>query len=299
VNSGRWPTFKYNSILDYHFKPMTPLTIAHLGPAGTYAETAALAYIESTKLVAELRPYPTIPQAIEALERKQVDLAVIPVENSLEGSVNTTLDSLWRSTQDLQIQQALVLSIEHQLVTLANDFSQIQKVYSHPQALGQCQWWLDRHLPDAQRISTNSTTEILAHLRDLTDAAAISSPRAAQLYGLPVLAGPIGDQPDNQTRFLVLGYSPAISGTHTSLVFTLPANRPGALVAALEKFARRNINLSRIESRPTKRSLGEYLFFVDIEGSSSDPLLAQVLPELTTCVEQIKSFGSYHVMTVD
>ncbi len=289
----------YDSILDYHFKIMASLTIAHLGPAGTYAETATIAYIESTQLDAELCPYPTIPQAIEALEAGQVDLAVVPVENSLEGSVNTTLDSLWRSTQDLQIQRALVLSIEHQLVTLAQDFSQIQKVYSHPQALGQCQWWLDRHLPEAQRISTNSTTEILAHLGELPKAAAISSPRAAQLYGLPVLAGPIGDQPDNQTRFLVLGYPPATIGTHTSLVFTLPANRPGALLAALEQFARRNINLSRIESRPTKRSLGEYLFFVDIEANGSEPLLAEVVQELTTCVEKIKSFGSYHITTID
>jgi prephenate dehydratase len=278
---------------------MTSLTIAHLGPVGTYGETATIAHIASAKLEAELRPYPTIPQVIEALEAGQVDLAVVPVENSLEGSVNTTLDSLWRSTQELQIQRALVLSIEHQLVTLAQDFSQIHKVYSHPQALGQCQWWLDRHLPEAQRISTNSTTEILAHLHELPNAAAISSPRAAQLYGLPVLAGPIGDQPDNQTRFLVLGYPPATSGTHTSLVFTLPANRPGALLAALEQFARRNINLSRIESRPTKRSLGEYLFFVDIEANGSDPLLAEVLQELTTCVEKIKSFGSYHIMTID
>lgn len=278
---------------------MAPLQIAHLGPSGTYGETATLAYITVHQLDAELCPYPTIPQALEALDQKQVDLAVVPVENSLEGSVNTTLDSLWRATADLQVQQALILSIEHQLVSLAKDFSQIHQVYSHPQALGQCQWWLDRHLPKAQRISTNSTTEILAHLEEMPNAAAISPPRAAQIYGLPILAGPIGDQPDNQTRFLVLGYQPATGGTHTSLVFTLPANRPGALMAVLEQFASRNINLSRIESRPTKRSLGEYLFFVDIEVNGSDPLLAEVLQELATCVEKIKSFGSYHVMTID
>jgi prephenate dehydratase len=277
---------------------MAPLTIAHLGPAGTYAEAATFAYIESKNLTAELRPYNTIPQAIEAVEQQQVDLAVVPVENSLEGSVNTTLDSLWRSV-DLQIQQALVLSIEHQLITLAPEFSQIDKVYSHPQALGQCQWWLDRHLPNAERISTNSTTEILNHLPELPKAAAISSLRAAQLYKLPILAGPIGDQPDNQTRFLVLGKQISPSGSHTSLVFTLPVNKPGALLAALEKFARSNINLSRIESRPTKRSLGEYLLFFDLEADGSDPIVTQVLKELATCVENIKSFGSYHVMTID
>lgn len=278
---------------------MAPLQIAHLGPSGTYGETATLAYIAAQQLEAELCPYPTIPQAIAALDQKQVNLAVVPVENSLEGSVNTTLDSLWRATTGLQVQQALILSIEHQLVTLAQDFSQIHQVYSHPQALGQCQWWLDQHLPAAQRLSTNSTTEILAHLQEMPNAAAISPPRAAQLYGLPILAGPIGDYPDNQTRFLVLGHQPATSGTHTSLVFMLPVNGPGALLAALEKFAHNHINLSRIESRPTKHSLGEYLFFVDIEADSSDPQVAKVLQELTTCVEKIKSFGSYHVMTID
>lgn len=277
---------------------MAPLTIAHLGPTGTYAEAATLAYIESENLTAELRPYNTIPQTIEAVEQQKVDLAVVPVENSLEGSVTTTLDSLWRAA-DLQIQQALILSIEHQLITLAPEFSQIDKVYSHPQGLGQCQWWLDRHLPNAERISTNSTTEILDRLSELPRAAAISSLRAAQLYKLPILAGPIGDQPDNQTRFLVLGKQLAPSGSHTSLVFTLPVNKPGALLAALEKFARSNINLSRIESRPTKRSLGEYLFFVDLEADGSDPTVAQVLKELATCVENIKSFGSYYVMTID
>jgi prephenate dehydratase len=277
---------------------MDPLTIAHLGPTGTYAEAATLAYIESENLGALLRPYNTIPQAIEAVEKRQVDLAVVPVENSLEGSVTSTLDSLWQA-RDLQIQRALVMSIEHQLVTLAPDFGQIDKVYSHPQALGQCQWWLDRHLPNAERISTNSTTEILGQLPELPKAAAISSQRAAQLYKLPILAGPIGDQPDNQTRFLVLGHQPAPNGSHTSLVFTLPVNRPGALLAALEKFASRNINLSRIESRPTKRSLGEYVFFIDLEADGSDPTVAQALQELTTCVENIKSFGSYHVMEID
>jgi prephenate dehydratase len=277
---------------------MAQLSLAHLGPAGTYGEAAALAYLGATDVEATLQPYKTIPQAIDALDRHQADLAIVPVENSLEGSVTSTLDSLWRAT-DLQIQQALVLPIQHQLVTLATSLEQIEKVYSHPQALGQCQLWLDRHLPNAERIATNSTTEVLGNLAELGKSAAIASARAAQLYGLPVLLGPIGDQPNNHTRFLVLGHQPALSGTHTSLAFTLPANLPGALLAPLERFARCNINLSRIESRPTQRSLGEYLFFVDLQADGSDPKVAQVLKELTTCVENIKSFGSYRMMTVD
>jgi prephenate dehydratase len=277
---------------------MAPLLIAHLGPVGTYTETAALAYLESLDIAAELCAYSTIPQAIGALDRHEADLAVVPVENSLEGSVTTTLDSLWRAT-DLQIQRALVLPIQHQLITLATGLEQIERVYSHPQALGQCQLWLDRHLPNAERIATNSTTEVLGNLRALSGAAAISSVRAAQLYSLPILMGSIGDQPDNRTRFLVLGHQLASSGTYTSLAFTLPANLPGALLAPLERFARCNINLSRIESRPTQRSLGEYLFFVDLEADGSEPKVAQVLKELTTCVENIKSFGSYRMMSVD
>jgi prephenate dehydratase len=226
-------------------------------------------------------------------------VAIVPVENSLEGSVGSTLDSLWQYGHTLAIQQALILPIEHQLVTNLGDLSQIERVYSHPQALGQCQGWLEAHLPRAERIATHSTTEVLGHLDSLPQGAAIASRRAAQLYNLPILAGPIGDQPDNRTRFLVLGPQSTHQGRYTSLAFTLPANVPGALLAPLEVVARCHINLSRIESRPTKRSLGEYLFFLDLEADASSPLVARALQELAACVETIKSFGSYDVMAID
>jgi prephenate dehydratase len=279
------------------FYAMTPKILAHLGPAGTYAETATIAYAQSLNIATELAPYNTIAQAIEAVAADQADLAVVPVENSIEGSVTMTLDALWR-LDNLQIQQGLVLSIEHQLITTATSLAQIAAVYSHPQALSQCQEWLGKHLPQAKRIATNSTTEILAQLQAMPQAAGISSPHAAMLYGLPILATDIGDRSENRTRFWVLGKQPALSGSHTSLALTLPKNVPGALISVLEKFAAANINLSRIESRPTKRSLGEYLFFMDLEADSSDPMMVEILAELIDRVETIKSFGSYGVSMI-
>jgi prephenate dehydratase len=276
---------------------MSPVIIAHLGPTGTYAETAALAYGKSIDADFELMPYNTIAQAIEAVSDQTADLAVVPVENSIEGSVTMTLDALWR-IDGLQIQQALVLPIAHQLITVAQSLDQIQTVYSHPQALSQCQEWLGKHLPQAQRIPANSTTEILAQLADLRTTAGISSPSAAALYNLPILAADIGDRLENRTRFWVLGHQPAITGSHTSLAMTLSANVPGALLAVLAKFAAAQINLSRIESRPTKRSLGEYLFFMDLEADGHDPQVAKILTEIAATVEQVKLFGSYHITSI-
>ncbi len=276
---------------------MSSVIIAHLGPTGTYAETAALAYGKLSDADFELLPYNTIAQAIEAISNRAADLAVVPVENSIEGSVTMTLDALWRS-DGLQIQQALVLPIEHQLITVAQSLDQIQTVYSHPQALSQCQEWLGTNLPQAKRIPTNSTTEILPQLANLGTAAGISSPSAAAIYNLPILAADIGDRLANRTRFWVLGRQPAITGSHTSLALTLSANVPGALLAVLAKFAVAQINLSRIESRPTKRSLGEYLFFMDLEADSHDPQVAKILAEIAAAVEQVKLFGSYHITSI-
>jgi prephenate dehydratase len=284
---------------------MTSVIIAHLGPAGTYAETAALVYAHSIEQIdpetnlpeIKLVAYNTIAQAIEAATNKSADLAVVPVENSIEGSVTMTLDALWRQ-DNLQIQHELVLSIEHQLITVANNFDNIEMVYSHPQALSQCQEWLGKNLPQAKQIPTNSTTEMLAQLPDLPHAAGISSPKAASVYHLPILAKDIGDRADNRTRFWVLGQQSSTIGSHTSLALTLPSNMPGALLTVLAKFAAAKINLSRIESRPTKRSLGEYLFFMDLEANGSDPAVAEILNEVKSTVEQLKLFGSYGVSSI-
>lgn len=274
------------------------VSIAHLGPAGTNAEAAALLYsnwlAQTSGEQALLCPYPSITQSLQAAAHKQADLAVVPIENSVEGSVTTTLDALWQF-DTLQIQQALILPISHALLSSATTIDTIETVYSHPQALAQCQSWLETFLPAAQLIPTNSTTEALQHLEDNPTAGAISSERAAQLYNLPILACPINDQPDNCTRFWVLSLQPSPGGKHTSVGFTVH-DTPGALVKPLRIFADRGINLSRIESRPTKRSLGDYLFFVDLEADARESSVQAALAEVTNCTEILKVFGSYEIL---
>jgi prephenate dehydratase len=272
-------------------------TIAYLGPAGTYSEMAALQYLQLSHPDLEddpsrMCPYPTIPQAINAAEHGDVDIAVVPVENSIQGGVTMTLDSLWQS-EFLQIQQAIVLPIAHALITRAESLEEIKVVYSHPQGLAQCQQWIDLYLPTVQQIATTDGLHIVA---DDVTVAAIASQRAAEIYNLPVLKFPINDQPDNCTRFLVLGRTaPTTTGTHSSLAFSLKRNMPGALVKPLLVFADRKINLSRIESRPTKRSLGEYIFFLDIEAPIDDPNLSEALQDLQAVTENLKILGSYAI----
>ncbi|BAZ38882.1 prephenate dehydratase [Calothrix sp. NIES-4101] len=286
------------------------LSIAHLGPPGNYSEQAALFYIEwLTKTRAEtaiLCPYPSIAQSIKAVAEGQVKLAVVPAENSIEGSVTMTMDAMWQ-LDNLQISLALVMPIVHVLISCATDLENIQTVYSHPQALAQCQRWLERFLPNVQTIATNSTTEALQRLETDLSAAAISSQRAAQLYHLPVLARDINDSPENCTRFWVVSQNSNVesflaspmNASHTSFAFSVPANVPGALAKTLQVFAHLGINLSRIESRPTKRSLGEYLFFIDIEASIHQPLMQSALRELLNYTEVLKIFGSYNVLSTD
>jgi prephenate dehydratase len=275
-------------------------TVAYLGPAGTYSEIAALQYLQLSHPDLEhdpsrMCPYPTIPQAINAAEHGNVDVAVVPVENSIQGGVTMTLDSLWQS-ESLQIQQAIVLPIAHALITRAQNLEEIKVVYSHPQSLAQCQQWLDRYLPNVQQIATDSNTDRLHSVAEDATIAAIASERAAEIYNLPILKFPINDQPDNCTRFLVLGRTaPTTRGTHSSLAFSLKRNMPGALVKPLLVFADRQINLSRIESRPTKRSLGEYIFFIDIEAPIDDPNFSEALQELQSVTENLKILGSYAV----
>ncbi|MBD2345031.1 prephenate dehydratase [Anabaena subtropica] len=285
------------------------ISVAHLGPPGTYAEQATISYVKwltkNTGIEANLHPYPSIAQSLQALAQEQTQLAVVPVENSIEGSVTMTMDTLWQ-LDSLQIQSALVLPIAHTLISCASSLDGIKTVYSHPQALAQCQGWLGAFLPKVQLISSNSTTEALQRLEQDLTTAAIASSRAAELYNLPILASSINDYPENCTRFWVISQAeadiahqlPLQNPTHTSVAFSVPANIPGALLKPLQVFAHLGINLSRIESRPTKRSLGEYLFFIDLEADANTPQMKSALLELTTYTEVLKIFGSYSVLSV-
>ena len=283
------------------------VSIAHLGPPGTYAEQAALAYVgwlkQQTENTATLCPYASIAQTLKAVAQGKADVAVVPVENSIEGSVAVTLDMLWQ-LDTLQIRLALVLPIAHALLSHAPAIANIRTVYSHPQALAQCQGWLELFMPNVQLISTNSTTEAIQQLATDTTAGAIASLRAAQLYNSPILASAINDYPDNCTKFWVLSQAASpISNyatstrSHSSLAFSLPQNVPGALVKPLQVFAQRSINLSRIESRPTKRSLGEYLYFIDLAADTQAATVQAALAELSTYTEILKIFGSYNILT--
>jgi prephenate dehydratase len=278
------------------------LSIAHLGPSGTYAEAAALAYVkhltQETGKQCLLCPYPSISQSLKAVAEGEVNFAVVPVENSVEGSVAMTLDTLWQLDR-LQIHQAIVLPIAHALLSQATTIEDIKTVYSHPQALAQCQGWLEQNLPNVQLIPMNSTTEALQSLEQEPTAGAISSLRAAELYQVPVLAHPINDHPDNCTRFWAVSLQPSYQGSHTSLAFSLPANVPGALMKPLMVFELLNINMSRIESRPTKRVLGEYLFFIDVEGNLEQDSVKTALQLLTLHTENLKVFGSYALLPVE
>lgn len=274
--------------------------IAHLGPSGTNAETAALHYARwlsnNSPQDYTLCPHISNAQTLQAVAQGQADLAIVPVENSIEGSVTMTLDTFWR-LDGLQIQYALDMRIVHAFLSHAPAIEKIQTVYSHPQALSQCQEWLEVNLPTAQLVPMKSTTEALRYLEENATVGAISTPRAAELYHVPMLACPINDHPENCTRFWVVSMQRSPGGSHTSIAFVVH-DVPGALVKPLQIIAERRINMSRIESRPTKRSLGEYLFFIDLEADIRDSSFQEALAELTSATETLKVLGSYDILPI-
>ncbi|MEO1396324.1 MAG: prephenate dehydratase [Cyanobacteria bacterium J06634_5] len=279
------------------------VSIAHLGPKGTFSDFAAATYAESLPhpetgtQASELKAYPTIAQAIKATEQGETDFCVVPIENSIGGGVTMTLDTLWE-IETLQIQQAFTLPVQHALISKAESLSEITAVYSHPQALAQCRDWLAANLPGVELVPASSTSEPLPHVQTTTTAAAIASSWGAKLYDLPVLAHPINDFADNYTRFWVLGKSAAKQGQYTSLAFSLKTNEAGALLKPLQLFSALNINMSRIESRPTKRLLGEYVFFVDVEADASERTMATALELLKMHTATLKFLGSYDLTAI-
>lgn len=284
-------------------------TIAYLGPEGTYSQLAALAYsIELEKgagIVSRLKSFPSIPRSLQATAQGATTLTLVPVENSIEGGVTPTLDTLWQLKR-LKIHQAMIMPIHHGLLSYAPNLEAVKVVYSHPQALSQCQLWLEQQLPWATLVPTSSTAEPLQHLSDSPTIAAVSSAWAAELYDLPVLAQNINDHSDNCTKFWVLGLEDSQDNqtqpnleSHTSLAFSLPINAPGALLQPLQVFAQHGINLSRIESRPAKRALGEYVFFVDLEASIQEIRTQTAIQALATCTETLINFGSYNLVSLE
>jgi prephenate dehydratase len=273
------------------------MRVGYLGPAGTYSEEALRA--SSPDGVEEV-PYPTIYDTVMAVEEGEVERAVVPIENALEGAVAVTLDTLALDATDLRIVAEVVHPIHHCVVAARElDLADVRRVVSHPQATAQCRRFLREHLGGAERVVAPSTAEAVLSVCDSAEPdVALGSRLAADLYGCRVLVSDVEDHPDNATRFVWL--APARdaaepgSGGKTSLVFWGGGDQsPGWLVHALREFADRGVNLTRIESRPRRTSLGHYMFFVDLEGGAAEPLVAEALTALHDHVEELRVLGSY------
>ncbi len=265
------------------------LRIAYLGPPGTFSHGAVARHFGE---FVEAEPYASIDEVFRAAESGQTDHAVVPVENSTEGAVGRTLDLMCQT--ELNVVGEIKLRIGQHLMSKAASLDDVTRIYSHAQSLAQCVQWLARHAPAVPRIPVASNAEAARLAAAEPGAAAIAGEAAAAIYGLGILAPHIEDEPNNTTRFWVLGHQAvARSGRdETSLVMSAQ-NRPGAVVALLEPFATHDVSMTRLESRPARTGLWEYLFFVDVEGHRDDAPVAAALTELRARAPFLKLLGSY------
>lgn len=269
-----------------------PLAVAYLGPEGTFTEAAALKRFGSA-IQGQLCA--TIDDVFRVVESGVVNYGVVPVENSSEGAVGRTLDLLMQSA--LQICGEVVLPIHQCLLSRCDELDSIRTIFSHPQSLAQCQAWLNTNLPKAMRNPLSSNAEAaLQAANHPHDTAAIAGIQAAALFGLNVIVENIEDDPKNTTRFLVLGKQRvAPSGNDKTSLVLSAANRPGAVHDLLAPLARHGVSMTRLESRPSRSGLWEYVFYMDIEGHQADDKVAAALAELKQVAAFIKILGSYPV----
>ena len=267
-----------------------PVKVAFLGPEGTFTQQAALKHFGHSAVAL---PFSAIDEVFREVEAGAVQYGVVPVENSTEGVVNHTLDNFM--TSNLKICGEVELRIHHNLlISDVTNVNSITRIYSHAQSLAQCRKWLDAHYPNAERVAVSSNAEAARRLKGEWNAAAIAGSMAADLYELKVLAEKIEDEPDNSTRFLVIGTQsvPPSGDDKTSLVVAM-RNAPGALYSLLEPFHRRNIDLTRVESRPSRTGAWTYVFFIDFSGHAEDPEIKNVLDEVAERAADLKLLGSY------
>jgi prephenate dehydratase len=272
--------------------------IGFLGPEGTFTEQALLSQPDLTVDV-ELVALPSIPEVLAAVTDGRVDRGFVGIENSIEGAVTVTVDTLAFET-DLLIQHEVVMGVQMNLLAPSGvGLSDVQRVLSIPVATAQCRAFLHTELANATLVPTSSTVEaamLVAGDEHDGHTAAIAPSVAAKLYGLDVLASDIEDHPDNTTRFVVVareGIPPATGHDKTSIVVFQRTDRPGSLLAILQEFAARSINLTKLESRPTKKGLGHYCFLIDLEGHVGEELVADCLRDLKSKVADVKFLGSY------
>jgi prephenate dehydratase len=275
------------------------IKVGYLGPAGTYSEEALRA---SAPDGIEEVPYPTIHAAVMAVEAGEVDRSVVPIENALEGAVAVTLDTLALEADGVRIVAEVVHPIHHCVVAGRElQLAQVTRVVSHPQATAQCARFLRERLPQAELVIAPSTADAVLSVRDATEpAVALGSRLAAELYRCAVLEADVEDHPGNATRFVWLAPAaeavepPAAEAAKTSIVFWGGGDQsPGWLVDALRELSDRDVNLTRIESRPRRTALGHYMFFADMEGAAGTPPVSEALDGLRRRVEELRVLGSY------
>lgn len=270
-------------------------TFGFLGPPGTFTQEALLQVVDPESV--DLIDLPSIEDVIYAVERGEIERGMVPIENSVEGTVNATVDVLGFETEGLFIQREVILNVRLHLLGRAGiDLGTVTEVYSMPHATAQCRRWLREHLPKAKVVATNSTAEAAGRVAyDKGSAVAIGPNLAAQLFGIEVIERDVTDHPEAETRFVVIGKgeAPSSGRDKTSLVAFIAEDHPGALLEILTEFASRNVNLTKLESRPTKRVLGEYCFFIDLEGHADDPVVAEAIAALDKQLARLKSLGSY------
>jgi prephenate dehydratase len=274
----------------------TPLRVGFLGPVGTFTEQALLR--EADLADAEHVAYPLMTDVLFAVAEGEVDLGVVPVENAIEGTVNATVDTMAFDV-DVLVQRELLEPVSFDLLVRPGaPLESIRTVVSIPVASAQCRSWLRAHLPDVEFVAANSTADAARIVSDRDDpsVAAIANARAGEVYGLAPAARDIEDHPENQTRFVVVagdGIPPRTGHDKTSIVVFQHADRPGSLLAILQEFAARSINLTLLLSRPTKTSLGDYCFLLDLDGHVADPVVADCLRTLRATQGGVKFLGSY------
>jgi prephenate dehydratase len=273
------------------------MRVAFLGPDGTFTEEALLA---SARQPVDKVSYPTVYETVMAVQNQACDRALVPIENSLEGAVTATLDTLASEADDVRIAGEVIHPIRHCLIAAGElEIGRVEKLFSHPQATAQCEHFLRSSLSHVERVSVASTAEAVRLVATMQSGpcAAIGSRLAAENYACSLLAEGIEDRTDNLTRFVWLAPTDATTSeqaSKTSVVFWgFSDGSPGALVSVLEEFAKRNINLTKIESRPRRVRLGRYMFFADLEGGAQDPNVAEALVALDKRVETLRVLGSY------
>ena len=281
----------FREIMSACLAQQEPLKIGFLGPEGTHSQQAVYKHFGHS---IHGLPLSSIEEVFQEVEAGHADFGVVPVENSTQGTIQSTLDMFL--TSQLKICGEVELRVHQHLLSRAGRLEDIERVYAHPQSFAQCKAWLRQYLPKAEKIAVSSNADGAKRARQADDAAAIAGISAASVYGLKSLAGPIEDRPDNTTRFLVLGRElfPPSGNDRTSLLVFIK-DQPGALYHVLAPFAKHGLSMNRIESRPGHTGLWQYAFFIDITGHAQEEAMRRALAEVDEFAQEVKVLGSYPV----